>query len=777
MDANFKIELMKNLLFLGIAFVLFSFQNKGGQHTIKVNSQEELKSAVKNAVAGDEIVLANGVWKDVQIKFYGKGTKEAPIILRAETAGRVSIEGVSDLKMGGSYLQVRGLYFKNGYTPSNTVIDFRIDSKNIANNCKVSDCVIENFTQLNRNKEDHWIEFWGRHNELDNCYIAGKSNSGPTILVALKGNEHINNHHQITNNHFGPRPRKGGPHGETLQIGDSNTSMAPSYTNVANNLFERCDGEVEIISNKSNNNEYRNNIFYKCEGSLVLRHGNYCIIDGNIFIGDDNTEFIGGIRVINTGHLITNNYFYKIKGKEFRSALAVMNGVPKSPQNRYNQVTDVVVAYNTFVDCKTPWQFSVGANMDKSDVLPAQEIRSARPERMIVANNIIFNTETHEFPIKAYDKADGVLFKNNSINSTNKSEVKDDGIKTQNFEMIKLSDWLYVPAISQKELYAGFEFENIKEDIFHNSRETANGTGAIVLPVDKNKGIIDKKTYGAHWFSTEVQKETPKTIQVTSGHELTETLAKAQPGAVIQLKKGVYEITASLKIDKRITLKSGDQNNRAVVHYSGPADTPVFLMDASGNLTLDNIILKGENAQHTFASKQKEMSSAYNLKIKNTEISDFDYVLNAHKDSFADTIAIDNAVIKNCRRGLSLANENEDLGEYNCEFVFIMNSKFDNIQNSILDYYRGGYDESTIGGNLIFKNNTIANCGKDEKSGVLIKTAGIVNVEILKNNFLNNPVKIIAVLWGEKKQEPKENTIKNSGEFKTEQNLKQKMMY
>ncbi|MBC7846039.1 MAG: DUF4957 domain-containing protein [Flavobacterium sp.] len=768
---------MKNVLFFGVAFLLLSFGVKREQHIIKVNNQEELKSAVKNVVAGDEIVLANGIWKDVQIRFYGNGTKEAPIVLRAETEGKVTIEGVSDLKMAGTYLEVRGLHFKNGYTPSNTVIDFHIDAKNIANNCKVSDCVIENFTQPNRNKQDHWIEFWGRHNQLDHCYIAGKSNSGPTILVALKGNEHIKNYHQITNNHFGPRPRKGGPHGETLQIGDSNTSMSPSYTNVSNNLFERCDGEVEIISNKSNNNEYRNNIFYKCEGSLVLRHGNYCTIDGNIFIGDDNSEFMGGIRVINTGHLVTNNYFYKIKGKEFRSALAVMNGVPKSPQNRYNQVTDVVVAYNTFVDCKTPWQFSVGANMDKSDVLPAQEIRSARPDRMIMANNIIFNNLADEFPIKAYDKVDGVLFKNNSINSNNKSDVKADVIKTENLAMVKLSDWLYVPTVDQKELYAGFEFENIKQDVFSNSRVTANGAGAIVLPVDKNKGVINKKEYGAHWFSTEQLKETPKTIRVASGNELTEALAKATSGTIIELKKGVYEISASLIIDMKITIKSKDQKKRASIHYSGQANTPVFLMGAGGNLTLENIILKGEKDQHTFATNEKEMFSAYNLKVKNTEISDFDVVLNAYKDSFADTISIDNSLIKNCKRGLKLADENDDLGEYNTEFVYITNSKFDNVQNNILDYYRGGYDESTIGGNLVFQNNIITNCGKEEKSGVLIKTTGIVNVGISKNSFLNNPVKFIAVLWGEKNQVPKENTITNSGEFKTERNLKQKMMY
>ena len=768
---------MKNLLFLYVVILLLSFTKMESQNSIKVSNQEELKAAINNAVAGDEIILANGVWSDIQIKFLGKGTKEAPIVLRAETSGKVSIEGVSDLKLGGTYLEVRGLYFKNGYTPSKTVIDFHIDSSSIANHCKVSGCVIEDFTQPNRNKGDHWIEFWGRYNQLDQCYIAGKSNQGPTIMVILEGNEQINNYHQIVNNLFGPRPRKGGPHGETIQLGDSGTSMAPSYSTVANNLFERCDGEVEIISNKSNNNSFRNNIFYKCEGSLVLRHGNYCIIDGNLFIGDDKSEFMGGIRVINTGHWITNNYFYKIKGKEFRSALAVMNGVPKSPQNRYNQVTDVVIAYNTFVDCITPWQFSVGANMDKKEVLPLQEIRSARPERTIVANNIIYNQIPNDFPIKAYDKVDGVLFKNNFINSPNNSDVTDKGIQTESISMTQQSDWLFVPTTNQKKVYQGFDFETITKDLFGKDRAIANAIGAIVLPVDTNKGKINKKDFGPSWFSNEKPTAVLKTIKISSTVELVEALSKANPGTIIELKKGVYNLDASLVIDKQITIRTKDIKNRATLIYNGQKATPTFLMNSKGNLTLENIILKGGKEQYVFATKEKEMSCAYNLKVKNSEITDFECVLKAYKDSFADTISIDKTIIKNCKNGLILAAENDDLGEYNAEFVFITNTKFDAVQNSILDYYRGGYDESTIGGNLVFKNNSIANCGKSEKSEVLIKTKGIVNVAISNTNFSNNPVKFIAVLWGEKHQQPLDNTITNSGEFKIEQSIKQKMMY
>ena len=408
--------------------MLLACEKQAELNSIKVSNINELNEAIKNSKAGDHIVLANGIWKDVQIEFYGKGTKEKPIVLRAETNGKVTIEGASNLKLGGEYLEVNGLYFKNGYTPSNSVIQFKISNDSIANHCRVTNCVIEEFTQPDRDVSDHWIEFWGRNNQLDHCYIAGKSNFGPTIRVFLKGNEHIYNYHQITNNHFGPRPRKGGPHGETIQIGASDTSMTPSHVNVSDNLFDRCNGEVEVISSKSNFNEFTNNVFFECEGSLVLRHGNYAKIDGNIFIGNDNSKFIGGIRVINTGHWITNNYFYKLNGEEFRSPLAVMNGIPKSPLNRYNQVTDVVVAYNSFIDCKSPWQFSVGSNVSQSDVLPSSEIRSARPERVLIANNLIYNEIADTNPIVNYDKVDGVTFKNNIINSENQSEVKPEGL-------------------------------------------------------------------------------------------------------------------------------------------------------------------------------------------------------------------------------------------------------------------------------------------------------------------------------------------------------------
>lgn len=740
-----------------------------------VSDIDELNSAIENSEAGDQIILKNGIWKDVKINFKGQGTEKNPIVLKAETPGEVTIEGISYLQLGGDYLVVEGLHFKNGYTPKKQLIRFKINDTLVANHSKITNCVIEEFTQPNRDVTDHWVEFWGRYNELSNCYIAGKSNFGPTIMVMLKGNEHIKNYHQIVNNHFGPRPRKGGPHGETMQIGDSGTSMTPSHTNVENNLFERCNGEVEIISSKSNNNTFINNVFFESEGSLVLRHGNYATIDGNIFIGNDNSEFIGGIRVINTGHWITNNYFYKLKGSTFRAPLAIMNGIPKSPLNRYNQVTDVVMAYNSFIDCKTPFHFSVGSNVSQSDVLPKSEIRSARPIRTTVANNVIFNQTTFDYPIKNYDKVDGILFKNNYTNSTNKSDVKPKGLITTKMQVKSVSEVLKMPLITSDAIYTGFDFETIETDLFGTKRTPENNNVGAIINSESYKDIFDASTYGPSWFSAEKQKQQIRTIEVGSDEELIKALSEVSSGDVISLTAGEYQISKTLAINKNITITSKDKTSKAELNFT--SSNTAFEMNPKGILHIEDVILKGNDSQSAFKTLDKNMSSAYGLWIKNADLHNFKNVLEVSKGSFADTISISNSIIKNCKSGIQLNKETNDKGDYNSEFVLITDNTFTNINENVLNYYRGGYDESTIGGNLVFKNNTVSSCGKTETDNILIKNRGIVNVEFANNTFINNPVKVIAVLWGEKGQQPENNTIQNSGEIMVVQNLKLKLMY
>jgi poly(beta-D-mannuronate) lyase len=775
---------MKNSLLLSLVLLLCCCkQESNTSHVINVNTQNELNSAIKNSNAGDEIVLSNGVWKDVQIKFRGKGTKDSPITIKAETAGKVIIEGESYLKFGGEYLVVEGLHFKNGFSPSSAVIDFKISHKDapddIANNCKVTNCVIEDFNKLKRDNSDLWVNFWGRNNELSNCYIAGKTNRGPTVRVNIAGIESINNYHQIVNNHFGPRPVKGGPSGETIQLGDSYTSMSPSHTMVANNLFEECNGEVEVISSKTNFNVFKNNVFYKSEGSLVTRHGNYVTVDGNYFIGDGVNENYGGIRIINTGHWVVNNYFYGLKGKSFRSPLAVMNGIPKSPLNRYNQVTDVVVAYNTYVNCSSPWQFGVGTNIAQADVLPKSEIRSARAIRTTVANNIVYNEKGLEAIVVENDKADGVTFKNNIINNQGvKFNDFDGGIVEASLDLKKLSDNIYIPTGIPNDFsaYNGFDFNTIEADLLGISRKDDKSIGAIIGKNVSNPNILDKSKYGANWFSNIVEDKDPITHTVTKYEELQTKINEASNGDIIALAEGVYALNESIVINKTITIQS-KADAKAQLVYSGASNTPLFSLQPKGKLTLNNTILKGNASNYAFASLKENMSNHFSLTVSGSEISDFNYVLKAYKESFAERITFENTAISNCENGIELSEEINAKGDYNTEYLTINNCNFNTIKANVIDYYRGGYDESTIGGNLLVSNSTFTNCGAKEKNKRLLNHNGIVNVNITKNTFKNNSVQFVSILWGAKNNVESENTLSNSGQIKTEENLVMKLMY
>ena len=221
-------------------FLFFSCNGnpKSEENKLYVKNETALKKAIEHVKAGDEIILANGIWTNIKIDFYGHGNKDNPIILRAETPGKVFIEGESYLHLGGEYLIIKDLYFKNGYSPSSSIIRYKIGEDKTAFNTRVTNCAIENFTKPSRLTNDKWIEFYGKHNTLENCYITGKSNDGETLRVFQDGNEHSSNYHQIVNNYFGPRPRKGGPRGETIRIGDSKTSMTSGFVNVSNNYFE-----------------------------------------------------------------------------------------------------------------------------------------------------------------------------------------------------------------------------------------------------------------------------------------------------------------------------------------------------------------------------------------------------------------------------------------------------------------------------------------------------------------------------------------------------------
>lgn len=768
---------MKNILILITTLLIASCQSIDKNERL-VTNVSELNEAIANASPGAVITMSNGVWEDIEILFFAIGTDAQPVTLRAETAGEVIIQGKSNLKLGGEFLIVDGLYFTNGSSPSQSVIQYYINKDTLANHSRVTNCVIRDFNKAQRNRSDLWVLFKGRKNQLDHCYLAGKSNRGPTIRVDLEGNESINNYHKITDNYFGPRPPKGGPSAETIQIGNSSTSMSPSYTLVANNFFDRCNGEVEVISSKSNFNEFRNNVFYKSQGSLVTRHGNYCIVDGNYFIGDDHSPQVGGIRLIGTGHKVTNNYFFNLRGEIFRGPLAMMNGIERPAVNRYFQVTDVVVAYNTWVNCRSPWQFGVGSNIDQKDVLPPSEIRSETPVRTLIANNVIYNAQGDDMPIVRYDSIDGIEFKSNVINNQGVEFRGVDGLEVKEFRMIPLTDEILIPGeeLYDVPVFQGFQFDQIKKDLLGNSREP-NAIGAINITYAQKTEVMDRSQYGPSWYDPNAAISAGETNVVGTTEELIKAVMQAMDGDTIVLDEKIYELNSSIKIDKRLTIKSTSRDERVSLVYLGDPATPAFEMNPTGHLTLQSIKLSGNGENYAFATLTENMSGLYNLDVYDSEVSNFDYVLKAYKHSFAEFIRFENTSIEQCNNGIELAAEVDDKGDYNAENVFIINCQFDQVQANVIDYYRGGYDESTVGGNLLVKDSKFTQCGANEETDILINTYGIINVDLSGNVFRKNQVELVARLWGAKNNTHSNNEIQNSGELIVQENLPLKLMY
>ena len=127
-------------------------------NTILVKNADELKKANETAKPGDQIILKNGEWKNITIKLNCNGTKEMPVTFKAETAGQVIITGNSKLMIGGNFIIVDGFYFTNGYAGDDAIIKFRVNNNELANNCRVTNTVINNFNNPKRLDENYWIQ-------------------------------------------------------------------------------------------------------------------------------------------------------------------------------------------------------------------------------------------------------------------------------------------------------------------------------------------------------------------------------------------------------------------------------------------------------------------------------------------------------------------------------------------------------------------------------------------------------------------------------------------
>ncbi|WP_294070607.1 chondroitinase-B domain-containing protein [Proteiniphilum sp. UBA1028] len=676
----------KKIIFFFISFLtVFSACNKSKNYS----SFDELSSALKNALPGDTFVIKNGVYKDIVFRAYAKGTAEKPIVVMAETAGQVRLEGESNLKIAGEYLEIHNLYFVNGFSPEGPVIEYRLD-KEVANNCRITGLVIESYNPKDRSSSNSWVAFYGKNNRFDHNTLFGKQNAGTTLIVELDEDRNRENKHSIDHNFFGKRPNYGSNGSETMRVGNSTYSLASSQTQILDNWFEHCDGEVEHVSIKSSDNYIARNVFFESSGELVLRHGNGNVVEENFFLGNRKPN-TGGIRIVGEDHIVRRNYLKDLTGKRFYAALAVMNAVPNSLINRYHQVKNTQIMENVFIDCDN---IEFGVGKDNERTLP--------PTETIFSENIIINRNAMELFIEN-DDVSGINFSGNIF------DIKNSTIKRE-----------------------GFEYQKLNEP-------------DLTLPIERGD-------CGAQWFDNQVKDEgviSAKKYVVSDADTFREVVTEADDNDTIILKSSSdILLEEPIVIEKHLIIRAeSTDDDKPIIRYIGSVSgNPMIQITDGGNLKLSGFIFNGRPAEgksRAFAgiAPAKVMSGKYNATIENCDFIYFEEStfagFKAQKNTFADSLIFNNCRFQNISgEGISLSAEKDDTGKYSAENVVIDNCHFEKILGSSVNIYRGGNDESTSGPSIYITNSTFTDSSNQER-GSTLRLIGVQKARI-SNLIFNN---------------------------------------
>lgn len=291
--------------------------------TTTVESMSELIRAVKKAKdewkdTGGHIIIKRPQIDDPRpfeedLKF------DKPLVIRANDIGECTIGGTGQIAVTNARnVWLYGINFRHHTSEERTVL-FKE-----CKNCVIAGCDFQTTSSNKRkdedenNKEFPWYNYLAISGGDCNCVAYNnfhdKQPSRGHFLWLAGGKKDENDipigpkrtviEYNLFRNLPGIKNNNGKmDKGEAIKMGDSKLATKAFGSIVRYNLFEKCEGDAECITNKSSCNIYHHNTFRSNIGSLVLRHGNYNIVRDNIFLARYN-----GIRVYGK-QLVKSNYF------------------------------------------------------------------------------------------------------------------------------------------------------------------------------------------------------------------------------------------------------------------------------------------------------------------------------------------------------------------------------------------------------------------------------------------------------------------------------------
>lgn len=298
----------------------------------EVGSIVELQARIDRAVAGDTIVLRDGVYTtSVPIAITRQGTAVAPIRIVAKSMRGATIGGTHGFGVGASatYVEIVGFVLTHA-AGTNQVASG-------ATHIRFSRNVFEN------SGEGAYLTIAGDDAEVDRNEFRNKKTVGNMVDVRGAGSQ-VARRVRIHDNYFHDFTNAGANGGETIRFGLSGLSMSMGFGVIEHNLFVHCTGENELISIKAGSNTIRYNTILDSPGAqLTLRHGNENQVYGNYLRGTD------GIRIYGDRHQVFSNYLERNTG-----GIDIGNGdgevADGAPLTSHDRPDGNVIAFNTLVN-------------------------------------------------------------------------------------------------------------------------------------------------------------------------------------------------------------------------------------------------------------------------------------------------------------------------------------------------------------------------------------------------------------------------------------------
>jgi hypothetical protein len=417
----------------------------GSSNVIVVSSISQLQAAADRAVPGDRIELTDGVYTTgAAIRLRRSGTSGAPITIAAQHVGAAEIRGSAGFQLDPiSYVVISG--FKLTHSG---VVQIPAGAHHVRFTCNV--------VQI-PGTATGWVTVVGDDNEIDHNTFQNKSTVGVFLQISGPGDHGMAQRTWVHHNYFFHHTFSGSNGGESIRLGYSFRQLSSAFATLEYNLFEQANGDSEAISVKSSDNIIRFNTIRNSKGSIVLRHGNRNLVEGNLMLGGSS-----GIRLYENDHVVINNVVQGGSGQIIVGSGTVIDDTTWS--TAHARADRALVAFNTVVGSGT--LVDVGPGGDKYG-----------PDNLTFANNILVGSGSGG--LVNIGKGTNLRWQGNIVWAGTGGEMPASGYRLVNPQLAQVGGLYRLASAASPAIdTAAGSYPQVTRDLDLESRSTAKDVGA-----------------------------------------------------------------------------------------------------------------------------------------------------------------------------------------------------------------------------------------------------------------------------------------------------------